>query len=94
MHDASTRWKFVVSALKDSLLQKLWAVCKAGVQSLAQDAHEVQEGSFLHSVAIWVKHQILTISLDIERYTKSLCKNMLTTRLISQTLSCVSVSGF
>lgn len=61
--------KNAVSALIDSLLQKLWAVCKAGVQSLAQDPeHEVQEGSFLHSVAVWVKQQILTTSLDIERY--------------------------
>ncbi|XP_029704196.1 E3 ubiquitin-protein ligase listerin isoform X2 [Takifugu rubripes] len=55
--------------LTDSLLQKLWAVCKAGVQSLAQDPeHKVQEGSFLHSVAVWVKHQILTTSLDIESF--------------------------
>lgn len=64
-----------VSALIDSLVQKLWAVCNAGVQSLAQDPeHQVQEGSFLHSVAVWVKHQILTTSLDIERYQKCLCK--------------------
>lgn len=67
--------KIVVSALKDSLLQKLWAVCKAGVQSLAQDSElAVQEGSFLHSAAIWVKHQILTASLDIERYVKIHCR--------------------
>lgn len=63
-----------VCALIESLLQKLWAVCKAGVQSLAQDPeHRVQEGGFLHSVAVWVKHQILTTSLDIERYQKCLC---------------------
>lgn len=61
----------VVSALKDSLLQKLWAVCKAGVQSLAQDSEcEVPEGSFLHNAAVWVKHQVLTSSLDIEGYIK------------------------
>lgn len=65
----------VVSALKDSLLQKLWAVCKAGVQSLAQDSRcEIQEGSFLHSAAVWVKQQILTSSLDIERYIKFHCR--------------------
>lgn len=67
--------KIVVSALKDSLLQKLWAVCKAGVQSLAQDSEcEVQKGSFLHSAAVWVKHQILTCSLDLERYLKFHCR--------------------
>lgn len=66
--------KNAVSALIESLLQKLWAVCKAGVQSLAQDPEpRVQEGGFLHSVAVWVKHQILTTSLDIERYQKCLC---------------------
>lgn len=55
--------------LTDSLLQKLWAVCKAGVQSLVQNSEcEVQEGGFLHSAAVWVKHQILTSSLDIEGF--------------------------
>lgn len=74
--------KNVVSALIDSLLQKLWAVCKAGVQSLAQDPeHKVQEGSFLHSVAVWVKHQILTTSLDIERYQKFCCKIRCTSKV-------------
>lgn len=67
--------KIAVSALKDSLLQKLWAVCKAGVQSLVQNSEcEVQEGSFLHSAAVWVKHQILTSSLDIEGYITFHCR--------------------
>lgn len=51
-------------------------MCKAGVHSLAQDSKcKVQDGSFLHSVAVWVKHQILTSSLDMEGYINSTVEN-------------------
>lgn len=55
-------------ALKDSLIDKLIKVCVAGVQSLVRHSqYEVKEGGFLHSAAIWVKNQVLTVSLDIQR---------------------------
>lgn len=55
-------------AFKDSLLDKLRKVCAAGVRSLVQHSeYEVKEGGFLHSAAIWVKNQLLTVSLDIQR---------------------------
>lgn len=58
----------VVFALQDSLLDKLRKVCVAGVQSLVKHSEcEVKEGGFLHSAAIWVKSQLLTVSLDIKR---------------------------
>lgn len=60
---------FVDIASKDSLLDKLRTVCAAGVQSLVQHSeYEVKEGGFLHSAALWVKNQLLTVSLDIKRY--------------------------
>ncbi|XP_026184663.1 E3 ubiquitin-protein ligase listerin isoform X2 [Mastacembelus armatus] len=53
--------------LSDSLLDKLRKVCLVGVQSLIQHSeYEVKEGGFLHSAAVWVMNQLLTISLDIE----------------------------
>ncbi|XP_075958001.1 E3 ubiquitin-protein ligase listerin [Anarhichas minor] len=53
--------------LSDSLLGKLRKVCVAGVQSLVQHSeYEVKEGGFLHSAALWVTKQLLTISLDIK----------------------------
>nr|XP_046266953.1 E3 ubiquitin-protein ligase listerin isoform X2 [Scatophagus argus] len=53
--------------LSDSLLGKLRKVCVAGVQSLVQHSeYEVKEGGFLHSAAIWVTNQLLTVSLDIK----------------------------
>lgn len=55
------------SHLSDSLLDKLRKVCVAGVQSLVQySEHEVKEGGFLHSAAVWVTNQLLTVSLDIK----------------------------
>ncbi|XP_061596611.1 E3 ubiquitin-protein ligase listerin [Cololabis saira] len=52
--------------LSDSLLVKLKEVCGAGVGSLVQSCSpEITEGSFLHSAAVWVKRQLLTVSLDI-----------------------------
>lgn len=53
--------------LSDSLLGKLRRVCVAGVQSLVQHPeYEVKEGGFLHSAALWVTKQLLTVSLDIK----------------------------
>ncbi|KAA8586931.1 hypothetical protein FQN60_000767 [Etheostoma spectabile] len=53
--------------LSDSLLDKLRQVCVAGVQSLVQHSeYEVKEGGFLHSAALWVTNQLLTVSLDIK----------------------------
>uniref|UniRef100_A0A7N6B3K9 E3 ubiquitin-protein ligase listerin n=1 Tax=Anabas testudineus TaxID=64144 RepID=A0A7N6B3K9_ANATE len=53
--------------LSDSLLDKLRKVCLTGVQSLIQHSdYEVKEGGFLHSAAIWVKNQLLTVCLDIK----------------------------
>lgn len=53
--------------LSDSLLGKLRKVCVAGVQSLVQHSeYEVKEGGFLHSAALWVTKQLLTVSLDIK----------------------------
>uniref|UniRef100_A0A671VF31 E3 ubiquitin-protein ligase listerin n=1 Tax=Sparus aurata TaxID=8175 RepID=A0A671VF31_SPAAU len=55
------------SHLSDSLLDKLRTVCAAGVQSLVQHSeYEVKEGGFLHSAALWVTNQLLTVSLDIK----------------------------
>ncbi|XP_008290701.1 E3 ubiquitin-protein ligase listerin [Stegastes partitus] len=53
--------------ISDSLLDKLKKVCVAGVQSLVQHCdHEVSEGGFLHSAAVWVTKQLLTVSLDLK----------------------------
>ncbi|XP_054482407.1 E3 ubiquitin-protein ligase listerin [Anoplopoma fimbria] len=53
--------------LSDSLLDKLRKVRAAGVQSLVQHSeYEVKEGGFLHSAALWVTKQLLTVSLDIK----------------------------
>ncbi|XP_044078917.1 E3 ubiquitin-protein ligase listerin [Siniperca chuatsi] len=53
--------------LSDSLLDKLRKVCVAGVQSLVQHSeYEVKEGGFLHSAALWVTNQLLTVSLDVK----------------------------
>lgn len=53
--------------LSDSLLGKLRKVCVAGVQSLVKHSeYEVKEGGFLHSAALWVTTQLLTVSLDIK----------------------------
>ncbi|XP_070699650.1 E3 ubiquitin-protein ligase listerin isoform X2 [Pempheris klunzingeri] len=53
--------------LSDSLLDKLRKVCVAGVQSLVQHPeYEVKEGGFLHSAALWVTNQLLTVSMDIK----------------------------
>lgn len=53
--------------ISDSLLDKLKKVCVAGVQSLVQHCdYEVTEGGFLHSAAVWVMKQLLTVSLDIK----------------------------
>uniref|UniRef100_A0A8C4H2J5 E3 ubiquitin-protein ligase listerin n=1 Tax=Dicentrarchus labrax TaxID=13489 RepID=A0A8C4H2J5_DICLA len=53
--------------LSDSLLDKLKKVCVAGVQSLVQHSeYEVKEGGFLHSAALWVTNQLLTVSMDIK----------------------------
>ncbi|XP_022063447.2 E3 ubiquitin-protein ligase listerin [Acanthochromis polyacanthus] len=53
--------------ISDSLLDKLRKVCAAGVQSLVQHCgYEVNEGGFLHSAAVWVTKQLLTVSLDIK----------------------------
>uniref|UniRef100_A0AAQ5YDT3 E3 ubiquitin-protein ligase listerin n=1 Tax=Amphiprion ocellaris TaxID=80972 RepID=A0AAQ5YDT3_AMPOC len=53
--------------MSDSLLDKLKKVCAAGVQSLVQHCdYEVTEGGFLHSAAVWVTKQLLTVSLDIK----------------------------
>uniref|UniRef100_H3CX74 E3 ubiquitin-protein ligase listerin n=1 Tax=Tetraodon nigroviridis TaxID=99883 RepID=H3CX74_TETNG len=66
---AQDQTRSLLTALKDPLFQKLWAVCKTGVQSLAQNSEcEVKEGSFLHSAAVWVKHQMLTSSLDLDGF--------------------------
>lgn len=53
--------------LSESLLDKLKKVCVAGVKSLVQHCEcEVSEGGFLHSAAVWVMKQLLTVSLDIK----------------------------
>ncbi|KAM6907339.1 E3 ubiquitin-protein ligase listerin [Xenentodon cancila] len=53
--------------LSDSLLGKLKKVCRAGVGSLVQRCGcEITDGSFLHSAAVWVTRQLLTVSLDIQ----------------------------
>ncbi|KAF3706549.1 E3 ubiquitin-protein ligase listerin [Channa argus] len=53
--------------LSDSLLDKLKSVCFTGVRSLIQHPeYEVKKGGCLHSAAIWVKNQLLTVSLDIK----------------------------
>ncbi|XP_017273716.1 E3 ubiquitin-protein ligase listerin [Kryptolebias marmoratus] len=53
--------------LSKSLLDKLKTVCVAGVQSLVQHCeYEVAEGGFLHSAAVWVVKQVLTVPLDIK----------------------------
>ncbi|XP_012710656.2 E3 ubiquitin-protein ligase listerin [Fundulus heteroclitus] len=53
--------------LSGSLLDKLKKVCVAGVRSLVQHCEcEVRAGGFLHSAAVWVMKQLLTISLDIQ----------------------------
>ncbi|XP_029304637.1 E3 ubiquitin-protein ligase listerin [Cottoperca gobio] len=53
--------------LSDSLLDKLREVCVAGIQSLVQHSeYEAKEGGFLHSAALWVTNQLLTVSLDIK----------------------------
>lgn len=59
---------FFLFYLKESLLDKLKKVCVAGVQSLMQHCEcEVAEGGFLHSAAVWVAKQVLTVFLDINR---------------------------
>lgn len=52
----------------DPLLQKLKQACCAGVRSLVNllDS-EVVEGTFLHSVALWVKNQLISSSLGVKR---------------------------
>uniref|UniRef100_A0A096M1G1 E3 ubiquitin-protein ligase listerin n=1 Tax=Poecilia formosa TaxID=48698 RepID=A0A096M1G1_POEFO len=51
----------------ESLLDKLKKVCIAGVRTLVQHCEcEVRQGGFLHSAAVWVMKQLLTISLDIK----------------------------
>ncbi|XP_008425391.1 E3 ubiquitin-protein ligase listerin [Poecilia reticulata] len=53
--------------LSESLLDKLKKVCVAGVRTLVQHCEsEVRQGGFLHSAAVWVMKQLLTISLDIK----------------------------
>uniref|UniRef100_A0A671VBZ2 E3 ubiquitin-protein ligase listerin n=1 Tax=Sparus aurata TaxID=8175 RepID=A0A671VBZ2_SPAAU len=65
------------SHLSDSLLDKLRTVCAAGVQSLVQHSeYEVKEGGFLHSAALWVTNQLLTVSLDIKRHLLVMKKNL------------------
>lgn len=52
--------------LSASLLDKLRRVSASGVQSLVQHSeYEVKEGGFLHSAAVWVRNQLLNVSLDI-----------------------------
>ncbi|XP_060942216.1 E3 ubiquitin-protein ligase listerin [Limanda limanda] len=52
--------------LSNTLLDKLRKVCVSGIQSLVQNSDsEGKEGGFLHSAAVWVKKQLLTVSLDI-----------------------------
>ncbi|CAL8364746.1 unnamed protein product [Lota lota] len=53
--------------LSVSVLSKLRAVCVAGVQALMQHSgDQFQETGFLCSAAVWVKRQLLTVSLDIK----------------------------
>ncbi|KAM4546387.1 E3 ubiquitin-protein ligase listerin [Fundulus diaphanus] len=53
--------------LSESLLDKLKKVGVAGVRSLVQHCEcEVRAGGFLHSAAVWVMKQLLTVSLDIQ----------------------------
>ncbi|XP_028323148.1 E3 ubiquitin-protein ligase listerin [Gouania willdenowi] len=53
--------------LSDLHVEKLKAVCRTGVQSMVQHCdYEVKEGGFLHSVALWVMKQLLTVPLDIK----------------------------
>uniref|UniRef100_A0A3P8VKB1 E3 ubiquitin-protein ligase listerin n=1 Tax=Cynoglossus semilaevis TaxID=244447 RepID=A0A3P8VKB1_CYNSE len=74
--------------LTDSLLDKLRRVCVAGTRSLFQNSeYEVKEGGFLHSVAVWVKSRLLTVSLDI----KSLEALVLAVENLAETI--VSVCG-
>uniref|UniRef100_A0A8D3CP49 E3 ubiquitin-protein ligase listerin n=1 Tax=Scophthalmus maximus TaxID=52904 RepID=A0A8D3CP49_SCOMX len=50
----------------ESLIYKLRRVSASGVQSLVQHSeYEVKEGGFLHSAAVWVRNQLLNVSLDI-----------------------------
>ncbi|XP_012683168.2 E3 ubiquitin-protein ligase listerin [Clupea harengus] len=56
-----------LTCLSDPLLQKLKQACCAGVRSLVNllDS-EVVEGTFLHSVALWVKNQLISSSLGVK----------------------------
>ncbi|XP_034034250.1 E3 ubiquitin-protein ligase listerin [Thalassophryne amazonica] len=53
--------------LSDSLLDKLKSLCVVGVQALVQhNKYEIKEDGFLHRAAIWVKNQLLTVSLNMK----------------------------
>lgn len=73
--------------LPDSLVVKLQKVCITGVKSLVQNSKlEIRENGFFHSVVLWVKDRLLTVSLD----NKSL--QVLITAFQSLADSMVSVS--
>uniref|UniRef100_A0A4W4E597 E3 ubiquitin-protein ligase listerin n=1 Tax=Electrophorus electricus TaxID=8005 RepID=A0A4W4E597_ELEEL len=55
--------------LSDALLQKLKLAYTAGVHSLVTHLGPgVTKGTFLHSAAAWVKRQLLTSILSVQRY--------------------------
>uniref|UniRef100_A0A8C9VKU6 E3 ubiquitin-protein ligase listerin n=1 Tax=Scleropages formosus TaxID=113540 RepID=A0A8C9VKU6_SCLFO len=56
-----------VTRLSDSLLQKLRHACFTGVCSLVTHAEpKLKDGTFLHSVATWVRNQLLTPALTVK----------------------------
>ena len=53
----------------DSLLCKLQQAYHAGVGSLVKVMDtSVEKGTFLHSVALWVKNQLISAPLGVRRY--------------------------
>ncbi|XP_076024787.1 E3 ubiquitin-protein ligase listerin [Genypterus blacodes] len=76
--------------MSDSLLAKLRGVCVAGVEASVQHSdHDVTRGGFLHSAALWVKNQLLTVALDI----KSLQVLVLAARGLVETVASVCRPG-
>lgn len=78
------------TCLSDSLLVKLKKVCVAGVQSLVQySSDEIRENGFLHSAVLWVKNQLLTVSLD----NKSLQVLIVAVQSLVETIISLSTEG-
>ncbi|XP_041948451.1 E3 ubiquitin-protein ligase listerin [Alosa sapidissima] len=93
-----------ITCLSDTLLQKLKHACFAGVGSLVNlQESKVVEGSFLQSVALWVKTQLISSSLGVkslqvlvqavQSLVQRLCSVQQSGRqLLSQFIHCLSLS--